>query len=128
MADVLVVDDDEDMGETCAEVLRSQGHQVRLARNGREGLARVDEAQPDLILLDVEMPVLNGPDMAYEIMLADAGKEKIPICLASGARDLRSLAEKVGTPYFTAKPFSAKLLLAIVARALAERIPPTPRV
>lgn len=108
----------------CADLLRSEGYEVRLARDGEEGLERLDEGFPDVIVCDVEMPVLNGPDMAYQIFLRDSGREKIPIVLASGARDLRSVAAAIGTPYFVEKPFSVKQLLEVVAGALAERIPP----
>jgi len=127
MANLLVVDDEMDMADCCAEVLRAEGHSVRIARNGAEGLALVAAEHPDLILLDVEMPVLNGPDMAYRMFLHDVGQEQIPIVLSSGVLDLRSLAEQVGTPYFLGKPFSLKQLLTMVARALVQRTPPRPR-
>lgn len=104
------------------------GHDVRFARNGQEGLARVTETLPDLLLCDVEMPVLNGPDMAYRMFVRDAGQEKIPIILSSGARDLHDIAARVGTPYFLAKPFSVESLRALMARALTEQTPPRPRV
>jgi CheY-like chemotaxis protein len=127
MADLLVVDDDLDMADVCSEVLRWRGHTVRLARNGEEGLAEISKGFPDLIVCDVEMPILTGPEMAYRMLLRDAGQEKIPILLSSGVQDLWSVAEQVGTPYFLAKPFTVESLVAMVERALAERIPPTPR-
>jgi DNA-binding NtrC family response regulator len=128
MANLLVVDDDIDMAEACADVIRSAGHHVRLARNGAEGLAQLQRALPDLILSDVEMPVLKGPDMAYGMFLEDAGREKIPILLSSGVQDLRLLAERMGTPYFLNKPFGAELLLCWIDRALAGGVAPKPRV
>ena len=128
MANILVVDDDPDMADCCAEVLRLEGHSAVIARNGAEGLTLVSADKPDLILLDVEMPVLNGPDMAYRLFIDDAGQELIPILLASGVLDLRSAAEEVGTPSFLGKPFSVKQLLAAVALALAERTAPRPRI
>lgn len=127
MASLLVVDDDLDMAETCAEILCAEGHTVRIGRNGREGLALIAEEIPDLILLDVEMPVLDGPDMAYRMFLDDAGQERIPIVLVSGALNLLAVAEKVGTPYFLGKPFRFERFLATVARALTEKTAPKPR-
>ena len=127
MANLLVVDDDLDMAECCADILGAEGHRVRIARNGAEGLALVAAELPDLILLDVEMPVLNGPEMAYRMFLNNVGQERISILLTSGVLDLRSVAEQVGTPYFLGKPFSLDQLLAMVARALAERTAPRPR-
>lgn len=126
MANLLLVDDDFDMVDVCADVLCSEGHDVRVARNGEDGVAQVQTDMPDLILCDVEMPILDGPNMALRLFLQDAGREKIPILLSSGAQDLRRVAEKVGTPYFISKPFTVEQLVALVARALAERIAPTP--
>jgi len=75
MANLLLVDGDLDMVDAFAEVLRAEGHSVRAARDGREGLARLAEEKPDLIICDVEMPIMSGPDMALEIFLGDAGQE-----------------------------------------------------
>jgi CheY-like chemotaxis protein len=126
MANVLLVDDDLDMLDTLAAVLRDGRHTVRVAKNGREGLERLAEEHPDLILCDVEMPVLSGPDMALEVFLHDAGLELIPIVLISGVHDLPSIARRVGTPYYVAKPFTAERLMSVVSRALAEETPPVP--
>jgi CheY-like chemotaxis protein len=128
MADLLIVDDDFDIADACADILRSEGHSVRVAKNGEEGLAFVAERLPDLIVCDVEMPVVDGPSMALRLFLLNVGREKIPIVLSSGVHDLRKVAERVGTPYFVAKPFSGEQLLALVMRALAHRVAPKPRV
>src|SRR5262245_19991897 len=102
MADVLIVDDNADLRELLAIILESAGHQVRRAGNGREGLDLVRERPPDITLLDVEMPVLNGPEMAYGLFLRNQGDEKIPIVLVSGIVGLSEVARVVGTPYFLA--------------------------
>ena len=128
MASVLIVDDDSDSVELCAELLVSAGHRVQTGRNGAEGLKSLDRgALPDCILLDVEMPVLSGPEMAHQMRLHDAGRERIPILLVSGRRDLAEVAGRMGTPYFLAKasPDYATALLEILDRALRERRPPT---
>lgn len=61
MASLLIVDDDVDTGDLLADLLRDEGHDVQVARNGREGVAQLRARGPDLVLLDVEMPVLTGP-------------------------------------------------------------------
>jgi FixJ family two-component response regulator len=81
----------------------------------------------DLILLDVEMPGMNGPGMAHRLFLEDVGKEKIPIVLLSGKLDLSREAAALGTPYFLSKPYTLDALLGLMARALAERAAPRPR-
>lgn len=128
MAKCLVVDDDPDIGESLGSILDDEGHQVRVAHDGREGLEKISEEIPDVVLLDVEMPVLNGPDMVYELFIQDCGKELIPIVLLSGVANLKQVAERVGTPYFLAKPCSIDLLLNLIQCALAEKRPPVPRI
>ncbi len=99
MADLLVVDDDRNLAEVVAEVLQNYGHVVRVAHNGEVGLARLGERMPDLVVLDVEMPILRGPGMAMALLLRDCGLELVPIVLVSGAVGLEAIAAEVGTPY-----------------------------
>jgi CheY-like chemotaxis protein len=127
MADVLIVDDNSDLRSLLAAIVSMAGHNVREASDGRGGLDAVTERSPDLVLLDVEMPVLNGPEMAYELFLRDLGNEKIPLVLLSGVVGLVEVATIVGTPYFLAKPYSPEAVLEIVDRALKERTAPRPR-
>ena len=130
MASVLIVDDDYDIAEASKDLLESAGHQVRVGHGGQEGLASLSAsaaALPDCVLLDVDMPVLNGPAMAHQMLLHDAGEEKIPIVLVSGRRDLPDLAARMGTPYFLVKACEdyGELLLTILGRAVSERRAPT---
>lgn len=127
MATVLVVDDDEDLADVVVEVLRAQGHEVRCAPDGAEGLRLVAQQLPDLLVLDVEMPVLSGPDMANRLLIEDMGRENIPIVLLSGVADLSRATAMVGTPYALRKPTTLPTLLGMVRRALAERIAPSPQ-
>jgi CheY-like chemotaxis protein len=126
VADLLVVDDDSDLAELLADLLGGQGHTVRIARNGREGLRLVAERIPDLVLLDVEMPLLTGPEMSQEMIVRDSGQEEIPIVLLSGVTNLFRVAASVGTPYYLRKPYDAEAVSRLVASALVERRPPHP--
>jgi len=126
MADVLVIDDDLDSADVLAEIMMDAGHDVRIGYNGQDGLRLVAERQPALALLDVEMPILDGPGMAYEMFLHDMGMELVPVILLSGVPDLDRIAAEVGTPYYLGKPYRYEQLIALVRRALAERIAPTP--
>ena len=98
-----------------------------MAGDGQKGLARIDQSLPDLIVLDVEMPVLDGPAMALQMFLADGGTERIPILLCSGALNLPNVAAQVGTAYFLAKPYTFEAMFHLVARALTERQSVTPQ-
>ena len=129
MANVLLVDDDLDLVEVTTQLLASAGHAVRTGTNGEEGLRSLGEGPlPDCIVLDVEMPVLTGPAMVHQMLIHDAGEERIPVVLVSGRANLAEVARLVGTPYFLAKsdPDHGELLLQIVERALRERVPPVP--
>lgn len=126
-ADVLIVDDDADAAEALAEAASMRGYDVRVAYDGAQGVAAVAERLPDLILLDVEMPVLDGPSMSVELLAYDAGRENIPIILVSGRPGLEDVVEQVGTPYYLRKPFRFRELVVVMERALEERIPPRPR-
>lgn len=128
MAHILVVDDDPDLAAALGDVLADAGHAVDIAHDGWAGLAALDKALPDVVLLDVEMPTLDGPGMAYEMFVRDAGRERIPIILISAFVGLRSIARKIGTPYLLPKPCELDRLLELVNRALLEKAAPMPDV
>jgi CheY-like chemotaxis protein len=127
MANVLIVDDNSDTVEVTTELLESAGHRIRTGYNGEDGLKSLDAGPlPDCLVLDVDMPVLDGPGMAHQMLLHDAGEERIPILLVSGRSDLPEVARRLGTPYFLVKasPDYGTVLLEILDRALRERQPP----
>lgn len=102
--EIIIVDDDEDLAAVVADVLAMRGYRVRTATSGREGLRLLHERPPDLVILDVEMPQLTGPQMAYRMFIHDAGLEEVPIVLVSGAVGLPEIAARAGIPYVLAKP------------------------
>ncbi len=126
MANLLVVDDEMDVALPVVTFLELEGYTVRYAASGEAGLSAIDERLPELILLDIEMPKLSGPELAYRLLILDSGKEKIPILVLSGVANLAEVAETIGTPYYMAKPFRFDRLKALVEQALAERRPPEP--
>jgi DNA-binding NtrC family response regulator len=128
VANVLIVDDDEDVAWLLEQLLLLDGHTVRMARNGEEGLAALKERTPDLVVLDVEMPVLDGPGLAYRMFVHNCGLENLPIVLLSGVFDLPEVAARVGTPYFRSKPFDPKEMKQLIRCALTERALPRPPV
>jgi DNA-binding NtrC family response regulator len=126
MAHLLLVDDDSDVVEAYAELLRSEGHVVHTAGTGEEGLLALRAGTlPDVLVLDVDMPVLGGPGMAHKMLLHDAGEENIPILLMSGRDDLPQIAGRMGTPYYLRKPAGIEQFLDLLARALREREAPS---
>jgi DNA-binding NtrC family response regulator len=122
--DALIVEDDWDAAEALAEVLDLLGYSVRTARNGIEGLSLMHDRRPDVVLVDVDMPLLDGPSMALRMFVEDAGLERIPLVLLSGVPDLKAVAHRVGTPYFLSKPYRIEALETMMSRAVAERRAP----
>jgi DNA-binding NtrC family response regulator len=120
-ASVLIVDDDRDICTMLRDILTADGFRVRTARDGTVGLRLLHQHYPDVVLLDVEMPRLGGPEMAHQMLVHDAGMENIPIVLASGVADLAEVARRMGTPYFLTKPYELDDLLELLQRALNER-------
>lgn len=128
MADVLIIDDDIDSAAALAEVMSAEGHDIRVGYNGQDGLRLARERIPHVALLDVEMPVLDGPGMAIQLLLRNMGLEKVPVVFLSGAPNLKAIAESVGTPYFLGKPYRYEDVVMLVTRALSERVAPRPPV
>ena len=91
---VLLVDDDPDFVEAVRVIVESGGYDVRVAYDGQEGLEAVAEEKPDLIVLDVMMPVMNG-HAACARLKADPETAKIPIIL------LTAVADRVTTSTYT---------------------------
>ncbi|HSO09410.1 response regulator [Desulfoprunum benzoelyticum] len=91
---VLLVDDDPDFVEAIKVIVENGGYAVRVAYDGAEGLEAVAEEKPDLIVLDVMMPVMNGHEACAKLK-ADPQTAKIPIIL------LTAVADRVTTSTYT---------------------------
>jgi CheY-like chemotaxis protein len=113
---VLVVDDDEDLLATMEDLLRLRGYGVVTATNGQEALARVEERLPELILLDMRMPVMDGWEFVAAFRLAH--RVPTPIVVVTAAPDAQSRALKVEANAWLAKPFDVKDLFATLERYL----------
>lgn len=112
---ILVVDDDPAILSTVADILEFEGYRVEQATNGAEGLARLEEVHPRLVLLDMRMPVLDGWDFAR--ILKERGIE-LPILVMTAAQDARRWAAEIGAAGYVAKPFDLPALLEAVEKLL----------
>lgn len=111
---ILVVDDDEDIVEMVSMILEQRGWHVVTAADGRQGLEAVAAACPDLILLDMKMPVMDGPTFAAE--LRRRYKPAPPIVVLTAAADARQCALDIGAADSIAKPFDLAELVGTVER------------
>ncbi len=91
---ILLVDDDPDFVEAVKVIVESGGYDVRVAYDGKEGLEAVEEEKPDLIVLDVMMPVMNGHEACAKLK-SNEKTAKIPIIL------LTAVADRVTTSTYT---------------------------
>jgi excisionase family DNA binding protein len=109
-ASVLVVDDDPGLREFIRANLEADGYSVREAGSASEGLAALDEEPPDLILLDVLMPKMDGWEMLRRVQERH-GVDAIQVIMYSGKVEEAGKAEERGAQAFIGKPFDpAKLL------------------
>jgi CheY-like chemotaxis protein len=81
--DILVVDDEKDIVEFLTQLLEDNGYEVRSARDGLEGMKRVEETRPDLILLDLQMPEETGTGL-YRKLQHKKEYKNIPVIVISG--------------------------------------------
>jgi excisionase family DNA binding protein len=109
-ASVLVVDDDAHLREFIRVNLEREGYSVREATSAEEGLRALEEQPPDLILLDVMMPRVDGWEMLQAVQ-ARHGVDAIPVIMYSGKVDEADEAAKRGARAFIGKPFDPGQLL-----------------
>jgi CheY-like chemotaxis protein len=112
---VLLVDDEAALRAVVAETLRGDGYVVDEAGDGTEGLHRVRATRPDLILLDLEMPVLDGQGFIARCRSAAEGAD-IPIVIVSARPLLPDAPQEAGVKAVLLKPFDLGVLLAMVDR------------
>jgi CheY-like chemotaxis protein len=123
---ILVVDDDPDILEALSEILEAEGFEIRRARNGKEALERLEPDPPQLILLDLMMPVMDGWEFAQRMRQKPAAISSIPLIVLSADRNVGSKALDIGAVGHLAKPFELNDLLEMVRRALKEGPKPPP--
>lgn len=122
MPKVLVVEDIPDIRFLMVETLVDAGHQVLEAGDGAAGLVSACQHHPDVILLDVMMPVMDGFQMLKELK-ADPGTAAIPVIMvtAKGQEEDVARALCAGAAAFVVKPFAHNEVVAQVEKALAAR-------
>jgi len=116
---ILIVDDTEDNREVLAEMLNAKGYDTQIAVDGMDGLDAIERELPDLILLDVGMPRMNGFQVA-QVLKSDEATRHIPIIFISsqtGVNDKVRAFEVGGVDYIT-KPFQLQEVLARVESQL----------
>jgi PAS domain S-box-containing protein len=108
---VLVVDDNVDAAESLAELVRLSGHTVRTAHDGREALGLATSFAPDLVLLDIGLPGMNGFDVAREIRQMPRGDTVVLVAVTGwGQEDVRRRSAEAGFNHHLTKPIDLDAL------------------
>ena len=117
--DVLIVDDFPDTLALYEAVLADDGHRVRVAASGDEALRRVDEREPELVLLDVSMPGLGGVEVLRRLRMRPGGGPSV-IMLTAARREPHAIESglKEGADAYLTKPIDSRELLARVRAAI----------
>lgn len=121
MATILIAEDERDIRDLIKFTLTYAGHEVTAAANGEEATQLAPSLQPDLIMLDVRMPKMNGFETCHALK-ADETTQHIPVVFlsAKGMDEEQEAGRKAGAVGFITKPFAPDDLVRRVGDILAE--------
>jgi len=121
MARILVIDDEPDVVRLIVKVLSGRGHVVQVARDGASALACVKHESPDVILLDSDLPKIDGAEVCRRLK-TDTTTSAIPIVMMTSAYiDIYDVDAEGGPDAFVVRPFVREVLANVVERALVQR-------
>lgn len=121
MEKIMLIDDDSSLQLALEHIVRDAGYEFCCAANGREGLAAIEQEKPDLLLLDVMMPGMNGYDVCAK--MREEGRH-IPVIFLSAKGDIvdKGIGFKAGADDYIVKPFdNSELLMRIEAHLRRHR-------
>jgi CheY-like chemotaxis protein len=111
---ILVIDDDAATRAMLATLLTMHGYTVHLAEDGTSGLALLREHPPKLILLDLKMPRMNGPEFREQQRKLPGPLADIPVVIISGGEDAEYQRERLRARYYVPKPINDSMLLNVI--------------
>jgi chemosensory pili system protein ChpA (sensor histidine kinase/response regulator) len=120
---VLVVDDSITVRRVTQRLLQREGYRVALAADGLQALERLAEEKPAVVLSDIEMPRMDGFDLARNIR-ADARSKDLPIIMITSriAEKHREHAKELGVDHYLGKPYSEEELLSLVKHYCSQTV------
>jgi CheY-like chemotaxis protein len=119
---ILLADDEEDIKTVVTMFLQSEGYEVATAFDGLDALEKIRSEKPDLILLDIMMPVLDGYEVCKRLK-ADPQTANIPIVMLSAAAHTTSISRALsaGAVDYIVKPFEPEKLVERIQQVLAGK-------
>lgn len=124
---ILIVDDDATISDSLAVALDRQGFQTSTAASGREGLKLARQTRPDLVILDLRLPDVDGFTVCQKLV-DDPRTCTIPVILLSAMErpDIIRRSRAAGGQYFVRKPYDPNALLVLIEQALGQHGGPAP--
>lgn len=115
---ILIIDDEKSSRDSARRILRKEDYQIFFAINGKDGLAKIDELKPDLILLDVFMPVMNGIEVLKKLDLKKSDDFSIIVLSGHGTEESIKTCYDLGVTAFVHKPFASYELKGLIKNTL----------
>lgn len=121
MARVLVIDDEPDVVRLIVKVLSGRGHVAQIARDGASGLSRTTAERPDAVIVDSDLPKIDGAEVCRRIKAAPATRAIPVIMMTSSYIDFYDVGAEGGPDAFLVRPFVRETLANVVERALFRK-------
>jgi CheY-like chemotaxis protein len=121
MARVLVIDDEPDVVRLIVKVLTGRGHIPQIARDGASALARVKHEPPDVILLDSDLPKIDGAEVCRRLKHDEITSGIPVVMMTSSYIDIYDVDTEGGPDAFIVRPFVREVLANVVERVLFRR-------
>jgi two-component system cell cycle response regulator DivK len=117
----MICDDDHDILEVTAIILEQKGYRVVTYTDCNDIFDKIDEAKPDLILMDLWIPDMGGANVTMLLKSSDKTRN-IPVVIFSANNDIAKVAEEVGADGFLKKPFDIKTLEQVIDSNIASKV------
>lgn len=114
MNKILIIDDELNLRETIFELLSYSGYEVYEAENGKDGIKKIEEVEPDLILCDIMMPILDGYGFMKELNKTKFSKIPVLFISAKIALEDQTHGMSLGAKGYIEKPFQLKTLISAI--------------
>ena len=112
---MVVVDDNRDSAETLTMLLELMGNEMSVAYDGEQALAIANETKPDVVLLDIGLPKMNGYDVARQIRQQPWGRNPVLVAITGwGQTEDKDLSRESGFDHHLVKPVDHDLLLKLI--------------